>query len=135
MYSLVILAVRGSAAGTDAPVPERDLMVIGLATGVAQFIYFVGTWTAFRGSLGQRVVGLLVVCDNGDRIEPMDAVARWAVLQGPMALAFALPAGLLFGGSIAAAIWTAMLLSSVRADAHGRGYHDRIAGTRVILQG
>jgi len=134
MYGFVMLTVRGAAAGAaDVPIPDRDLVIVGLAAGAAQCAYFVATWLIFRGSLGQRVTGLLVVRETGERLGPLDGIARWAVLQGPLALAIAVPVGY-FLGSIAVAVWAAVLLTSVRQDPEGRGYHDRIAGSRAILQ-
>ncbi len=135
-YGLTMLTVRGAAAdAADVPIPDRDLAIVGLAAGAAQCTYFVSTWWIFRGSLGQRVTGLLVVRETGERLGPLDGMARWAILQGPLALAIAVPVGYFYVlGSIVVAIWAAVLLSSVRQDPEGRGYHDRIAGSRVILQ-
>jgi uncharacterized RDD family membrane protein YckC len=134
VYAIAVGAVRGAAAGTDVPPTDRESMIIGLATAVAQFVYFVGMWAAVRGSLGQRILGLMVVRESGDRLPLVDCVARWAVLQGPLALALALPEDWFQIGSLALAVWTAVLLWSVRSDELGRGYQDRIAGSRVILQ-
>jgi uncharacterized RDD family membrane protein YckC len=103
-----------------------------LGAGAAQCAYFVATWFLFGGTLGQRSVGLLVVRETGERLGPLDGLARWAVLQGPLALVAAIPTSLV--APIVITVWAAMLMSSVRADGQGRGYHDRIAGSRVILQ-
>jgi hypothetical protein len=133
-YSFAALAVVGPTAGAaDTAVPERDSMLVGLLTGAAQLAYFVATWSIWRGSLSQRLLGLLVVGENGDRIGLMDALVRWAVLQGPLALAISLPSGWLQAGTLAGLAWMGVLLASVRLDSGARGYHDRIAGSRVIL--
>jgi hypothetical protein len=133
-YGFAMFAVRGAAAGAaDVPIPDRDVVIVGLAAGAAQCAYFVATWWMLRGSLGQRVTGLLVVRETGERLGPLDGMARWAVLQGPLALVIAMPVGYVLG-SIAVAVWAAVLLSSVRQDPLGRGYHDRVAGSRVIFQ-
>jgi uncharacterized RDD family membrane protein YckC len=133
VYQLAFMLVVDPAAGDDALILNRDLVIIMLGAGATQCAYFVATWSLIRGSLGQRSVGLLVVRESGDRLGVLDGVARWAVLQGPLALLIALPAGVI--GPIVIAVWAALLMSSVRMDAQGRGYHDRIAGSRVILQG
>ena len=131
--SVVALLVLGPAAGAaDAVISEHDSMLVGLLTGVVQVAYFVGTWSIWRGTLGQRMLGLLVVRENGDRVSPMDSLARWAVLQGPLALAISLPFSWLIPGTLAALTWTGVLVASVRTDPAGRGYHDRVAGSRVI---
>jgi uncharacterized RDD family membrane protein YckC len=135
-YSIVALAVIGPTAGAaETAVSERDSMLIGLLTGAAQLAYFVATWSLWRGSLGQRLLGLLIVRENGQRIGLMDSLVRWAVLQGPLALAVSLPYGWLQAGTLAGMIWMGVLLASVRLDQQARGYHDRIAGSRVILAG
>jgi uncharacterized RDD family membrane protein YckC len=132
-YSLAAWAVLALTGTSPESENEKQRMTAALLTGMLQLAYFAGSWIAWRGTLGQRIMGLMVVRENGDRLPALDALARWAALQGPLALSMALPEGWVFLGTLGAAFWTSLLLVSVRSDPLGRGLHDRIAGSRAIL--
>jgi uncharacterized RDD family membrane protein YckC len=132
VYGLARAVVAGPVVD-EAPISGRDLVIVALGAGAAQCAYFVAAWSLVRGTLAQRAMGLLVVRETGERLGLLDAVARWAVLQGPLALVAVVPADVV--GPLVIAVWASLLLSSVRTDERGRGYHDRIAGSKVILQG
>jgi hypothetical protein len=125
------LVAPPSASGEIAP--ERLRMLSGFLGGVAQCVYFVGTWWILRGSIGQRFNGIKVVRESGERrIGPIDALVRWAVLQGPLALLMAAPDILSLALIMALFGWTIVLVRAVQQDPDGRGYHDRIAGSVVV---
>jgi len=67
-------------------------MIAGLIGGLVQAVYFVATWSIWRGSIGQKALGLQVGEEStGHRLSPADSLVRWALLQGPLALYLAVP--------------------------------------------
>ncbi len=128
-FALVASVVESGNAG---PPPEREAMIAGLGGGVIQLVYFVATWSLWRGSVGQKLVGLKTVAESGGRLSVFDALARWALLQGPFALTTAVPSGL--GGIVlfAAMIWAVTLGWRTREDPDGQGFHDRVSHSLVV---
>lgn len=113
---------------------ERISIFAGLAGGAMQLVYFVLGWTFWRATLGQRLVGVAVVGERGGKaISAMDAVTRWAVLQGPFALVTVVPLAVAPVVAFVAACWSAVLLYSTQSDEDCRGLHDRFVGTRVVV--
>ena len=113
---------------------ERNLILVGLAGGLVQLAYFTVGWKVFRSTLGQRAMHLQVVqATNGKAMSWMDAIVRWAVIQGPFALTTIVP---LAAGSFVmpiAAFWMAFLFYSTQKDPDTRGLHDRFVGARVSI--
>jgi len=129
---LIISALAAGGAQNATPVSQREAMIAGLAGGAFQLAYFVLGWSLMRGSLGQKVFGLKVVSQSGGRLGVLDALARWAVLQGPFALSTAAPTGLASIVLLAAIVWGTFLAYATRDDPDGQGYHDRLARSLVV---
>jgi hypothetical protein len=111
-------------------------MLAGLASGLAQAVYFVATWSIWRGSIGQKALRLQVGDEStGHRLSLADSIVRWALLQGPFALFSAVPVVLQPVAGIAAIGWLWLLTYSTRTDPDRRGYHDRLAHSLVVEQG
>ncbi len=131
-YNLIDQIIAPATGSGEVP-PERLRMLAGLLGAAAQLVYFAGGWWLFRGSLGQRIAGLKVVADPSlKRIGPIDAIVRWAVLQGPFALLFASPDVLATALLLVTFGWAFVLGRSAQDDPDARGYHDRIAGSMVV---
>ncbi len=135
-YLFVAAAVGGTdTTGAGLPVPERQAMITGLICGLGQFVYFVAGWIFWRGSIGQKMTGLEVGDEStGGRLGWADAVARWALLQGPFALVTATPFGVRSLIVLAAATWLFFLMFRAHDDPDGQGYHDRLAHSLVVEQ-
>lgn len=108
------------------------LAVVGLAISGAYFVY---TWTAMRGTLGMKALGMQVGNANDGKTLTMDqAVRRWIALGAPFSLAQAfnpLPAiGLLLG--LAALGWLIFLLWTTYSSPTKQGFHDKFANTMVV---
>jgi hypothetical protein len=131
-YSAIQAAVAPTGPSGEL-VPERSWMLAGLLGGLVQAAYFVGGWWLLRGTPGQKALGLQVGRESsGKRLGLVDALVRWAALQGPVALWLAAPyvtQVLLF---VVVVGWVIVLSRSVRDDPDGRGYHDRLAGSMVV---
>lgn len=130
IFVFVAAAVEGPASAT--PPSERLAMIAGFIGGVLQLVYFVASWSLLGGSIGQKLGGLRVVNESNGRLGIVDALARWAVLQGPFALFTASPTaiGQLF--AIGAIMWAVLGVYKTRDDPDGQGYHDRVAHSLVV---
>jgi hypothetical protein len=133
VFGTIAVALEGNSAPGAAPPPERLAMLAGLIGGVVQAIYFVATWSIWRGSIGQKAVGLQVGEEStGKRLSPADSLVRWALLQGPLVLYLAVPYLLRPALAILTVGWVWLLTFSARRDPDRRGYHDRIAHSLVV---
>jgi len=134
----------------DAPRVALEL-ALTLLTDAA---YYAGCWVRWGMTPGQRVCGVAVraaptaaptppdrqrapeLDPDADRVPAPVATMRWAVLQvlpicaGSLGSAGALPLGVVAGIT---AGWSAFLLLTAAADPRRRGFHDRVAGTVVVL--
>ena len=134
LFGGIAVALEGSPDASGMP-PERMAMLAGLIGGIVQAVYFVASWSIWRGSIGQKAFGLQVGDElTGRRLSPADSLVRWALLQGPLALYLAAPYLLRPVLGIATIGWAWLLSFSARRDPDRRGYHDRIAHSLVVEQ-
>jgi hypothetical protein len=108
------------------------LGVVGLLISAAYFIY---TWTAMRGTLGMKVLGMQVGnAGDGKTLTLNQGIRRWAIIVAPSIIAQALqplPAiGWLLG--IAAFAWFIFLLYTTWKSPTKQGYHDHFANSMVV---
>jgi len=97
--------------------------------------YFIYTWTALRGTVGMKVLGMQVGNQTDGATITMDqAIRRWLALGGIFSLTQAfnpLPLlGLLVG--LLSFIWVIVLLVTTAQSPTKQGYHDKFAGTMVV---
>jgi uncharacterized RDD family membrane protein YckC len=118
-----------------------DVTIVGNITraiiyAILGFLYFGYTWTAWRASPGQRILGLMTVdATSGAALTWNQATKRWAYLFGPSVLnslfqfgSFAVIVSLLL---VAYGIY---LLYTTATDARKQGFHDKQANTLVITK-
>jgi len=123
---LVVLAVGTSATVwvveameallapiTPFGIRERALALLVPFLPLVYLAYYAGSWTLTGRTLGKRLLGLRVVATDGGPVSLARAVARFAGY-----LISALP-------GYAGFLW-------VLVDPERRGWHDRLAGTRVV---
>jgi uncharacterized RDD family membrane protein YckC len=106
--------------------------LIGLAISAGYFIY---TWTAMRGTVGMKVLGMQVGnAADGATLTMEQAVRRWLALGGVFSLAQVLNPipllGLLLG--LAALIWVIALIVTTAQSPTKQGLHDQFANTIVV---
>ena len=141
VVALVMMRVLGStlpaaaADGTRGSIdPGRALVNAVVATAISG-AYFVGCWLLFGRTIGQRLLGMVVLREaDGDRLRPTQALIRWVLLGAwwgiLAALLVSIPgAGWLLAGAIA--LWDLVLLWTTARDDRKRGLHDRLAGSVV----
>ena len=106
--------------------------IVGLAISAGYYIY---TWTAMRGTVGQKLLGMQVGnAADGATLTMEQAVRRWLALGGIFSLAqFLNPLpllGVLVG--LASLIWVIALLVTTAQSPTKQGLHDQFAKTVVV---
>ena len=106
--------------------------IVGLVISAGYYIY---TWTAMRGTIGQRALGMQVGnAADGATLTTEQAVRRWLALGGIFSLAqFLNPlpgVGILIG--LASLIWVIALLVTTAQSPTKQGLHDQFANTVVV---
>ena len=99
--------------------------------------YFVYTWTAMRGTLGMKVLGMQIG-NAGRRQDAHHGPGRpplGSIIAAPSIIAQALqplPAHRLRSSSVAAFAWFIFLLYTTWKSPTKQGYHDVFANTMVV---
>ena len=129
-------AVLGLIIGDTTIVGGITRAIIYAALG---FLYFGYTWTTWRASPGQRILGLMTVNDaDGAALTWNQATMRWAFLFGPSILNSLF--GNQIGGGLGAIVglivlgYYIYLLYTAATDPRKQGFHDKQANTLVITK-
>jgi uncharacterized RDD family membrane protein YckC len=131
----IIQVVLGSILGDTSIVGSVTRAVIYAVVG---FVYFAYSWTAWRASPGQRILGLVTVnADDGSTLNWNQATLRWAWLFGPSVLNSLFSTQL--GGlgaivSLVVLVYYIYLLYTAATDPRKQGFHDKQAGTLVAAK-
>jgi uncharacterized RDD family membrane protein YckC len=136
LFSLVASFVQPALLPSKtATLDERTFIFLGLMGGFLQLVYFTLGWALRQGTLGQRLLHLRVSdATTGKALSVMDALVRWAVLQGPFALLTIVPEIAQGPVLLGASAWAAYLLYTTANDPDLRGLHDRFLNSRVTLE-
>ena len=110
-----------------------------LIQAVVVFGYFGYSWTAFRASPGQRVLGLMTVNEaDGAALTRNEAVVRLGYLFGPIVFYSLISASQLgiiaFFAALAVIGYYVYLVYSAAIDPRKQGFHDKQSGTLVITK-
>jgi hypothetical protein len=105
------------------------------ATRAVSAIYWIYCWTALRGSVGQKALGMQVGnYPDGKTLTQEQAIRRWIALGGVFPIAQVingLPAlGMLI--SLAIFVYTIYLLYSTAKSPTKQGFHDTFANSVVV---
>ncbi|MGH2466778.1 MAG: RDD family protein [Candidatus Limnocylindrales bacterium] len=122
-------------SGNFGQVNFGALLVVGVIGIVINAAYFVYTWTAMRGTVGMKLLGMQVGNEvDGSTLSMNQAIARWLLLGGIFSVAQLLNPigglGLLLG--LLALIWVIVLLVTTAQSPTKQGLHDRYARTMVV---
>jgi uncharacterized RDD family membrane protein YckC len=130
--SIVVAALLPSTATT---MDDRTFILVGLAGGLEQFIYFATGWVLRRGSVGQRLFHLHVTdATSGKPLGWIDALVRWAVLQGPFALTTIVPGAMRDVVILVASGWMLYLFYTTIVDPDQRGLQDKFLNSKVTQE-
>jgi uncharacterized RDD family membrane protein YckC len=139
-------AVVGAITGSFMPVYSFDLVngfhynylaaiinaVIGGGISAAYFIY---TWTAMRGTVGMKVLGMQIGSEKDGATLSMDqGIRRWLAVGGWITIAQALNplplVGLLIG--VVSLGYVIYLLYTTAQSPTKQGFHDHFVGSMVV---
>ena len=128
----VTLDFTSPSFGSYNPIAGLIYGAVNLAISVAYFVY---TWTAMRGTVGMKALGMQIGnAQDGATISMDQALRRALVLFGVGAVAQALGGwpglGILF--SLAAFGWFIYLLYTTAVSPTKQGFHDKFANTMVV---
>ncbi len=119
-----------------------DVTIVGniiraIIYAVLGFLYFGYTWTAWRATPGQRILGLMTVdATSGAALTWNQATMRWAFLFGPSVLNSLFPVGGGLGAIISLVIlaYYIYLLYTTATDPRKQGLHDKQANSLVTTK-
>jgi uncharacterized RDD family membrane protein YckC len=124
--------VLGAIVGDVSIVGGLTRAVIFAALG---FAYFGYSWTAWRASPGQRMLGLVTVNEaDGSTLNWSQATKRWAYLFGPSVLNSLITGGLAAFVGLVVLAYYIYLLYTAATDPRKQGFHDKQAGTLVAVK-
>ena len=147
IVNIIVSAIVGPMTTVNPnPTDFNNLVAVNWGSALVSTIlnalvsaaYFVWTWTSWRASPGQRVLGMQVGNEtDGASLTMNQAITRWALLFLPGSIGgvlFGLPAlGLLV--ALAAFVWWIVLLVTTAQSPTKQGLHDRYAHTVVVKAG
>jgi uncharacterized RDD family membrane protein YckC len=137
---LLVLSIVGLSAGiistgqTNA-VATLVATVVGTAINL---VYFVGSWTRRRSTIGMRLLGMQVGnAFDGKTLTTDQGIRRAVALWGPGTLAQYFSSFPGIGGiiSLLAFIWTLYLLWTTAKSPTKQGFHDTFANSVVVKAG
>ncbi len=110
-------------------------LILAIVSLVVSGAYFMYTWTAMRGTVGMKALGMQIGNAGDGKTLTMDqAVRRWIALGAPFGIAQALNPlpgiGILLG--LAAFAWFIFLLWTTYSSPTKQGFHDHFANTMVV---
>jgi uncharacterized RDD family membrane protein YckC len=110
------------------------VLVTTLVSLAINGLYFIYSWTAMRGSPGQKALGMQVTNPDGATVTQGQAFKRWIFLGAPFGLASALNPIPVLGWLIALAgfAYFIYLLWSTAQSPTKQGFHDVQANTIVV---
>jgi uncharacterized RDD family membrane protein YckC len=116
-------------------VDVAGLALVALVQVVISAAYFTYTWTHYRASPGQRLLGLLVLNEaDGSPLTTNQALTRWLLLAGPGTLSSLITGHVVVGAAVGLLVfgWYVYLAYTTATDARRQGFHDRSARTVVV---
>lgn len=134
LLAIVSVLIGGAGGSSPEELIEPLSRWQAALTSTVGALYFVVSWPILGNTPGQRVLGVRVLSDpSGSKVSFPRALARWALLGGPLWIGGVLLPGLsglvVMTGSL---MWAGVLLVSTARSPDRRGFHDRVAGTGVV---
>jgi uncharacterized RDD family membrane protein YckC len=111
------------------------LLIAGIISAAINAGYFIYTWTAMRGTLGMRVLGMQIGnAGDGKTLTGMQATRRWLIVAAPGFAAQVVWVVPIIGWLIVllAIGWFFYLLWTTYSSPTKQGYHDKFANTMVV---
>ena len=150
IIDVILLAIVGAIVtaitGSFMPVVQFDFVngfhynylaaiINAVISGGISAAYFIYTWTAMRGTLGMKVLGMQIGSEKDGATLSMDqAIRRWLAVGGWITIAQALNPlpllGILIG--LVALGYVIYLLYTTAQSPTKQGFHDHFVGSMVV---
>ena len=150
IIDVILLAIVGAIVtaitGSFMPVVQFDFVngfhynylaaiINAVISGGISAAYFIYTWTAMRGTLGMKVLGMQIGSEKDGTTLTMDqAIRRWLAVGGWITIAQALNPlpllGILIG--LVALGYVIYLLYTTAQSPTKQGFHDHFVGSMVV---
>jgi uncharacterized RDD family membrane protein YckC len=136
---VVLWIILSVLRGVVSDVSIAGSFILAIISAAVVFGYFASSWTAWRASPGQRVLGLMTVNEaNGTALTWNGATVRFGYLFGPIILYYLISTSQLGILSFLAALFVIgyylYLLYTAATDERKQGFHDKQAGTLVAMR-
>ena len=152
IIDVILLAIVGAIVtaitGSFMPVVQFDFVngfhynylaaiINAVISGGISAAYFIYTWTAMRGTLGMKVLGMQIGSEKDGTTLTMDqAIRRWLAVGGWITIAQALNPlpllGILIG--LVALGYVIYLLYTTAQSPTKQGFHDHLVGSMVVKE-
>lgn len=142
----IVGLIVGAITGSFMPVVSFDLVngfhynylaaiINAIVSAAISAGYFIYTWTAMRGTVGMKVLGMQIGSEKDGATLSMDqAIRRWLVFGGWIGVAQALNPipllGILIG--LVAFGYVIYLLYTTAQSPTKQGFHDKFVGSMVV---
>ncbi len=142
----IVGVIIGAITGSFLPVVQFDLVngfhynylaaiINAVISGVISAAYFIYTWTAMRGTVGMKVLGMQIGSEKDGSTLTMDqAIRRWLAVGGWITIAQALNPlpllGILIG--LVSLGYVIYLLYTTAQSPTKQGFHDHFVGSMVV---
>ena len=150
IIDVILLAIVGAIVtaitGSFMPVVQFDFVngfhynylaaiINAVISGGISAAYFIYTWTAMRGTLGMKVLGMQIGSEKDGTTLTMDqAIRRWLAVGGWITIAQALNplplVGILIG--LVSLGYVIYLLYTTAQSPTKQGFHDKFVGSMVV---
>ncbi len=142
----IVGAIIGAITGSFLPVVQFDLVngfhynylaaiINAVISGAISAAYFIYMWTAMRGTVGMKVLGMQIGSEKDGATLTMDqAIRRWLAVGGWITIAQALNPlpllGILIG--LVSLGYVIYLLYTTAQSPTKQGFHDKFVGSMVV---
>jgi uncharacterized RDD family membrane protein YckC len=136
----LVLAAVGLSTGSlfGSGTLDAALIVYAVIGFIINAVYFIGSWTSSRATIGMRVLGMQVGNAYDGKTLTMDQAIRRAVaLWGPSTVAqfFNGVSGIGTILGLLAFLWVLYLLYTTATSPTKQGFHDKFANSVVVKAG
>jgi uncharacterized RDD family membrane protein YckC len=132
---IILFAIFGQTVSALGAVNWLSTIIFAVVGTAISAVYFIYTWTAMRGTVGQKALSMQVGnAPDGKTISQDQAIRRWIFLGGPIGLIQALSpvAGIgLLLGLLGLAYFIYLLWTTAQSPTK-QGFHDIQAHTMVV---
>lgn len=136
VIGIVVIGILGDRVADVQLQTTPSVLVASIVGFLVQAGYLIYTWTALRGTVGMKLLGMQVGHEmDGRNLDMNQAIIRVLALLGPGLVANLLSAfslGLTTAASVVSIVWFFVLLYTTAQSPTKQGIHDKWAHSMVV---